>query len=99
MAKRPELLILDEPAASLDPIARRDFLDATAEVVAEHGTSVVFSSHLVGDLERICDYLVILVASRVKAAGPVADLLARLPKPVALEDLVLAYLREPEVAA
>jgi ABC-2 type transport system ATP-binding protein len=59
----------------------------------------VFSSHLVGDLERICDYLIILVASRVRAAGPVADLLAGLPVPVPLEDLVLAYLREPEVAA
>jgi len=101
VAKRPELLILDEPAASLDPIARRDFLDDTARVVAERGTSVVFSSHLVGDLERICDYLIILVASRVRAAGPVAELLAGLPVPVPLEDLVLAYLREdqPEVAA
>jgi len=101
VAKRPELLILDEPAATLDPIARRDFLDDTARVVAERGTSVVFSSHLVGDLERICDYLIILVASRVRAAGPVAELLAGLPVPVPLEDLVLAYLREdqPEVAA
>ena len=76
LAKRPELLILDEPAASLDPLARREFLRGLMEAVAEHGVSVVLSSHLVADLERVCDYLVVLVASRVRAAGEVSTLLA-----------------------
>jgi ABC-2 type transport system ATP-binding protein len=76
LAKRPELLLLDEPVASLDPLARREFLRMLMEAVAEHGTSVVMSSHLVADLERVCDYLVVLVASRVRVAGEVSDLLA-----------------------
>jgi ABC-2 type transport system ATP-binding protein len=76
VAKRPEFLILDEPVASLDPLARREFLQSLMEVVAEHGVSVVLSSHLVADLERVCDYLVVLVASRVQVAGEVDELLA-----------------------
>jgi ABC-2 type transport system ATP-binding protein len=76
VAKRPDLLILDEPVASLDPLARRDFLRALMEFVAEQGASVVLSSHLVTDLERVCDYLVVLAASRVQVAGDVDDLLA-----------------------
>jgi ABC-2 type transport system ATP-binding protein len=76
LAKRPELLLLDEPVASLDPLARREFLRSLMEAVAEHGTSVVMSSHLVADLERVCDYLVVLVASRVRIAGEVTALLA-----------------------
>ncbi len=76
LAKRPELLILDEPVASLDPLARREFLRGLMEAVAEHGVSVVLSSHLVADLERVCDYLVVLVASRVRVAGEVSALLA-----------------------
>ncbi len=76
IAKRPELLLLDEPVASLDPLARREFLSVLMEVVAEHGVSVVLSSHLVADLERVCDYLVVLVASHVQLAGEVSDLLA-----------------------
>jgi ABC-2 type transport system ATP-binding protein len=76
LAKRPALLILDEPVASLDPLARREFLQGLMEAVAEHGLSVVLSSHLVADLERVCDYLVVLVASRVRVAGEVSPLLA-----------------------
>jgi ABC-2 type transport system ATP-binding protein len=76
LAKRPGLLVLDEPVASLDPLARREFLRMLMEAVAEHGTSVVLSSHLVADLERVCDYLIVLVASRVRVAGEVSDLLA-----------------------
>jgi ABC-2 type transport system ATP-binding protein len=94
IAKRPELLILDEPVASLDPLARRDFIDAVAEIVTEHGVSVVLSSHLVADLERVCDYLVVLVASRVRVSGAVRELLAAQPAgaSASLEDLVLGYL-------
>jgi ABC-2 type transport system ATP-binding protein len=76
VAKRPELLILDEPVASLDPLARREFLRDLMEAVAEQGLSVVLSSHLVADLERVCDYLIVLVASRVRLAGPTEELLA-----------------------
>jgi ABC-2 type transport system ATP-binding protein len=74
LAKRPELLLLDEPLASLDPLARRDFLAALMESVAEHGVSVVLSSHLVSDLERVCDHLVVLRNGRVAVAGDIGDL-------------------------
>jgi ABC-2 type transport system ATP-binding protein len=76
IAKQPELLLLDEPVASLDPLARREFLQGLMEIVASHGVSVVLSSHLIADLERVCDYLVIIVASQVRLAGEVSGLLA-----------------------
>lgn len=76
VAKRPELLLLDEPVASLDPLARREFLQTLMEVVANHNVSVVLSSHLLADLERVCDYLVVLVAGRVAVSGDVDELLA-----------------------
>ncbi|ROO86381.1 ABC-2 type transport system ATP-binding protein [Actinocorallia herbida] len=76
VAKRPELLILDEPVAALDPLARREFLRSLMEAVAEQEMSVVLSSHLVADLERTCDHLVVLVASRVQVCGEVEELLA-----------------------
>ncbi len=76
VAKRPELLVLDEPVASLDPLARREFLQDLMEAVAEHDLSVVLSSHLVSDLERVCDHLIVLVASRVELAGDIDTLLA-----------------------
>jgi ABC-2 type transport system ATP-binding protein len=140
IAKRPECLVLDEPVASLDPLARREFLRSLMEIVAAQRISVVLSSHLIADLERVCDYIVVLVASRVRVAGDVSDLLtshcrltgarraaSSLPanqeiieqshtdkqstflvrtddpildpawkvRPVALEDLVLAYMTRP----
>jgi ABC-2 type transport system ATP-binding protein len=76
IAKRPELLILDEPVASLDPLARREFLQDLMEAVAEEEVSVILSSHLVADLERVCDYLIVLAASRVQIADDVDALLA-----------------------
>ncbi len=76
IAKRPDLLILDEPIASLDPLARREFLQGLMEFTAERDVSVVMSSHLVADLERVCDYLIVLVASRVRVTGEVDELLA-----------------------
>jgi ABC-2 type transport system ATP-binding protein len=75
LGKRPEVLLLDEPVASLDPLARREFLQALAGGVAEEGLTVVLSSHLIQDLERLCDYLVVLSAARVQVLGPVDDLL------------------------
>jgi ABC-2 type transport system ATP-binding protein len=76
LGKRPELLILDEPVASLDPLARRDFLATLMEAVADSGATVVMSSHLITDLERTCDYLVLLSGSRPLLTGDVTDLLA-----------------------
>jgi ABC-2 type transport system ATP-binding protein len=76
LAKSPEVLVLDEPVASLDPLARREFLQSLMEVVADQRLSIVFSSHLLSDLERTCDHLVVLVASRVRLAGEVDDLLS-----------------------
>ena len=76
LAKRPELLILDEPVARLDPLARREFLQGLMEAVAEHELSIVLSSHVVADLERVCDHLVVLVDSRVRVSGEVDTLLA-----------------------
>jgi ABC-2 type transport system ATP-binding protein len=77
VAKRPDLLLLDEPVAALDPLARREFLQSLMEHTAEHGTSLVLSSHLVGDLERTCDYLIVLVSSHIRLAGDVDELLAQ----------------------
>jgi len=76
IAKRPDLLVLDEPVASLDPLARREFLQSLMEAVADQQVSVVMSSHLVADLERVCDYLIVLADSRVQLTGTVDDLLA-----------------------
>ncbi len=76
LAKRPELLVLDEPVASLDPLARREFLNGVLEAVAETGMTVILSSHIVSELERVCDHLVTLVDSRTQLAGPIADIVA-----------------------
>jgi ABC-2 type transport system ATP-binding protein len=77
LAKRPELLLLDEPVASLDPLARREFLQVLMGSVAEQGLTVLLSSHLLADLERVCDYLIVLQAARVQVLGPVDELLDR----------------------
>ena len=139
LAKRPDLLVLDEPVASLDPLARHEFLQVLMGAVAEGGVTVLFSSHLVHELERVCDHLIVLNHGRVTLTGDIDTLLAehRLlvgprtatdldragavveavhsdrhttllvrdgaittapgwqAQPVALEDLVLAYLRRP----
>ncbi|MFD5825271.1 ABC transporter ATP-binding protein [Lentzea sp. NPDC060358] len=139
LAKRPDLLVLDEPVASLDPLARHEFLQVLMGAVAEDGVTVLFSSHVVHELERVCDHLVVLNRGRVTLAGDIDTLLTEhrrlvgprtdtgpgrdgavvetvhsdrhttllvrdggIPaapgwqaEPVALEDLVLAYLRRP----
>jgi ABC-2 type transport system ATP-binding protein len=145
VARRPELIILDEPLARLDPVARHDFMASLMATVAEDGLSVVFSSHVVSELERVADYLVVLSRGRLQVAGEVdgliaghrvltgpasemdfysarlapvqlqragtqARLLVRMDKrspapagwtssPVDLEELVLAYLRDPDATA
>ena len=76
LAKRPRLLLLDEPVAALDPLARRQFLAHLAEAVAGGGLTVVLSSHLLADLERVCDHLILLAASRVQLCGDIDTVLA-----------------------
>jgi ABC-2 type transport system ATP-binding protein len=141
LARRPRLLVLDEPVASLDPVARHDFMATVAAAAAADGVSVLLSSHVLAELERVTDYLILLSQGRVQLAGEVAGLLAThrlligpaaggyagwpvvhasndggrarllvragaadpVPPgwqayPVSLEELALAYLREPGAA-
>jgi ABC-2 type transport system ATP-binding protein len=74
LAKRPELLLLDEPLSNLDPLARREFLSSMFEFCAESGTAVLFSSHVVAELERICDFLILLRKGRVRLSGDIDEL-------------------------
>ena len=76
VAKRPEILLLDEPVARLDPLARREFLEVLMETVAESNVTVVLSSHLIPDLERVCDYLVLLAHGHLMLAGATETLLS-----------------------
>ena len=76
LAKRPNLLVLDEPVASLDPLARREFLQTTMEAAADTGMTVVLSSHIIADLERVCDYLIILSQAETQLVGPIDQLVA-----------------------
>jgi ABC-2 type transport system ATP-binding protein len=144
LARRPRLLVLDEPMAMLDPVARHDFMATVLTAAADDGVSVLLSSHVLAELERVADYLILLSRGRVQVAGEVDDLLAShrvltgpaaeagryaerpvvhvrrgqaqahllvragaddpVPPgweahPVGLEELALAYLREPGAAA
>ena len=76
LAKRPDLLLLDEPLASLDPLARREFLRTLMDAVAESGMTVLLSSHNISDLERVCDYLILLSASHMQLAGDIQEIVS-----------------------
>ena len=76
VAKRPAILILDEPVARLDPLARREFLESLMEIVADGDVTVILSSHLISDLERVSDHLVLLSEGQVLVAGDTAQLLS-----------------------
>lgn len=73
LAYRPELLILDEPSSGLDPVVRRDILEAIIRIVAEEGRTVLFSSHLLDEVERIADQVVMLQGGRVVLNGRTDD--------------------------
>jgi ABC-2 type transport system ATP-binding protein len=74
LAKKPELFLLDEPMANLDPLARREFLGSMFEACQETGATALYSSHAVAELERVCDYLIVLRTGRVRLAGDIDDL-------------------------
>jgi ABC-2 type transport system ATP-binding protein len=74
LAKKPELFLLDEPTANLDPLARREFLGSMFEACTETGATVLYSSHAVAELERICDYLIVLHGGQVQVAGDIDEL-------------------------
>ena len=76
MGKRPQVLLLDEPFAALDPLARREFLGSLAGAMAEQELTVVLSSHLLPDLERICDHLIVLAEGRPVLCAGIDELLA-----------------------
>ena len=76
LAKRPQVLLLDEPVAALDPLARREFLASLSEAVAEGDLSVVLSSHLLHDLERVCDHVILLASSRTQICDDIDTVLA-----------------------
>jgi ABC-2 type transport system ATP-binding protein len=93
LARRPRLLVLDEPVAMLDPVARHDFMATVLAAAPADGVSVLLSSHVLTELERVAGYLILLSRGRVRLAGEVDDLLARHGR-ASLEELALHYLRE-----
>ena len=74
LAKKPELFLLDEPTANLDPLARREFLGSMFAACSETGATVLYSSHAVAELERICDYLIVLRSGHLRLAGDIDEL-------------------------
>jgi len=76
LGKRPRVLLLDEPVAALDPLARREFLSSLAGAVADGGVTVLLSSHLLPDLERVCDHLILIADAQPVICAEIDDLLA-----------------------
>jgi ABC-2 type transport system ATP-binding protein len=93
LARRPKLLVLDEPMAMLDPIARHDFMATVLAAASADEVSVLLSSHVLTELERVASYLVVLSRGQVRLAGAVGDLLAAHHQ-ASLEELALNYLRD-----
>jgi ABC-2 type transport system ATP-binding protein len=93
LARRPRLLILDEPVAMLDPVARHDFMATVLAAVSDDGVSVLLSSHVLTELQRVAGYLVLVSRGRVRVAGEVEDLLAAYGQ-ASLEELALSHLRQ-----
>ena len=91
LARRPTLLVLDEPLAYLDLVARDDFMASVGAAAQEDAISVVLSSHVLAALERVATYLIVLTRGQVQVAGTVRELLAS--HGAGLEEIALRYLR------
>ncbi|MDG9723774.1 MULTISPECIES: ABC transporter ATP-binding protein [unclassified Streptomyces] len=76
LGKRPDLLLLDEPMSGLDPVARQELTGTLLAETAEHGTTILMSTHVLAELENVCDYLVVLSDGKVRLAGDVDELLS-----------------------
>ena len=74
IGKRPELLLLDEPVANLDPLARLELLEELMAAVADSGTTMIMSANAIADIDRVCDYLVILLHGKVRLAGDIEEI-------------------------
>ena len=94
LARRPELLVLDEPLAALDPLARADFMQSVREAVAADQISAVFSTHVVAELDQVADYLIVLGRGEVLLSGTTADLTAAHGGRSDPEQVILSALRE-----
>ncbi|MFK0283777.1 ABC transporter ATP-binding protein [Streptomyces sp. NPDC090499] len=90
LGKRPELLLLDEPMADLDPLARHELMGVLMVQAAQHGTTIAMSSHVVAELEDSCDHLLLIGGGRVRLAGEIDDLLAAHARVAAPADADLA---------
>jgi ABC-2 type transport system ATP-binding protein len=90
-------LVLDEPLAALDPVARDDFMASVVEAARDDDLSVVLSSHVLAELERVASYLIVLVRGQVQVADPVKELLAS--QGAGLEEIALGHLRAGAVSA
>jgi ABC-2 type transport system ATP-binding protein len=97
LARRPRLLVLDEPVAMLDPVARHDFMATVLAAASADGMSVLLSSHVLTELERVANYLILLSRGQVRLAGAVNDLLATHGQ-ASLEELALHYLRDTQTS-
>src|SRR5689334_21211512 len=97
LARRPRLLVLDEPVAMLDPVTRHDFMATVLAAGSADGVSVLLSSHVLTELERVADYLILLSRGQVRLAGEGADLLGAHGQ-ASLEELAMAYLRETQAS-
>jgi ABC-2 type transport system ATP-binding protein len=95
LARRPRLLVLDEPVAMLDPVARHDFMATVLAAASTDGVSVLLSSHVLAELERVANYLILLSRGQVRLAGGADDLLAS-HRQASLTELAMAYLRESQ---
>jgi ABC-2 type transport system ATP-binding protein len=94
LAFRPELLLLDEPSSGLDPVARRDILDAILRTIAEEGRTVLFSSHLLDEVERVADHVTMIDAGRIVLGASLADL-RRAHDGAALGQIFAAHVGRP----
>jgi ABC-2 type transport system ATP-binding protein len=97
LAKEPDLLVLDEPLASLDPLARRDFLSMLMDAVAARPLTVMLSSHIIGDLERVCDYLVVLGNGQLQIADEIERIKASHAALTVARDQIASVASQAEV--